>query len=80
MAMIGGDGASDLSPSGIEGVAYPLHRLAIAGLGVHMFDNCDLEALSEAAAGYDRWEFLLTVAPLPVPGGTGSPVNPIATF
>jgi len=80
VAMIGGDGASDLTPSGIEGVAYPLHRLALVGLGVHMFDNCDLEALSEAAARYDRWEFLLTVAPLPVPGGTGSPVNPIATF
>ncbi|MCH7803877.1 MAG: cyclase family protein [Acidobacteria bacterium] len=80
VAMIGGDGASDLTPSGIEGVAYPLHRLALVGLGVHMFDNCDLEALSEAAVRYDRWEFLLTVAPLPVPGGTGSPVNPIATF
>jgi len=80
VAMIGGDGVSDLTPSGIEGVAYPLHRLALVGLGVHMFDNCDLEALSEAAARYDRWEFLLTVAPLPVPGGTGSPVNPIATF
>ena len=25
-------------------------------------------------------EFLLTVAPLPIRGGTGSPVNPIATF
>jgi hypothetical protein len=45
-----------------------------------MFDNCDLEALSEAAAQRDRWEFLLTVAPIPIPGGTGSPVNPIATF
>ncbi len=80
VAMIGGDGTSDLTPSGIEGVAYPLHRLALVGMGVHMFDNCDLEALSEAAAHYHRWEFLLTVAPLPVPGGTGSPVNPIATF
>jgi hypothetical protein len=27
-----------------------------------------------------RREFLLTVAPLPIVGGTGSPVNPIATF
>ena len=27
-----------------------------------------------------RNEFLLTVAPLPIVGGTGSPVNPIATF
>jgi hypothetical protein len=27
-----------------------------------------------------RHDFLLTVAPLPIIGGTGSPVNPIATF
>ena len=27
-----------------------------------------------------RWEFLVTAAPLSVPGGTGSPLNPIATF
>ena len=80
IAMIGSDAANDVTPSGIEGNSYPLHRLAIVGLGVHMFDNCDLEALSEAAAQRDRWEFLLTVAPIPIPGGTGSPVNPIATF
>ena len=49
-------------------------------LGIHLFDNCDLEALAEAAASRKRWEFLLTVAPLPFRGGTGSPVNPIATF
>jgi hypothetical protein len=40
----------------------------------------ELEALSEAAAARNRWEFMLTVAPLPVPHGTGSPVNPIAMF
>ncbi len=30
-------------------MAYPLHRLAIVGLDVHMFENCDLEVLNEAA-------------------------------
>ncbi len=49
-------------------------------LGVYVFDNVDLEALAEAAQARKRWEFLLTVAPLPIRGGTGSPVNPIATF
>src|SRR5207249_1368112 len=38
------------------------------------------EALSAAAAVRKRWEFLLTAAPLPIRGGTGSPMNPIATF
>ena len=78
--MIGSDAASDVTPSGIKGNAYPLHKLVLVGLGVHMFDNCDLEALSKATADRNRWEFLLTVAPIAVPGGTGSPVNPIATF
>ena len=39
-----------------------------------------LEALSEAANREHRWEFLITAAPLTVGGGTGSPLNPIATF
>ncbi len=80
VAMIGGDAANDVTPSGIEGLAFPLHRLAIVALGVHIFDNADLEALSQTAARLNRWEFLFTVAPIPMPGGTGSPVNPIATF
>ena len=35
---------------------------------------------SRCALSSSRREFLLTVAPLPIVGGTGSPVNPIATF
>jgi hypothetical protein len=27
-----------------------------------------------------RYEFLMTFAPLPVEGGTGSPLNPLAIF
>ena len=45
-----------------------------------MFDNQDLEGLAAAAAERNRWEFILTIAPLPIPNGTGSPVNPIAIF
>ena len=45
-----------------------------------MMDNCDLEALGAAAAERGRWEFLLMVAPLAIPGGTSSPLNPIAVF
>ena len=46
-----------------------------------MFDNCDLQALGEAAAAErNPWEFLLMAAPLPIRGGTGSPLKPIAVF
>jgi kynurenine formamidase len=57
-----------------------LHNFVLEILGVHILDRADLEALSEAAAARNRWEFLLMVAPLPVPHGTGSPVNPLAVF
>jgi kynurenine formamidase len=80
VAVIGSDVASDVIPSGVEGVTLPIHQMVLVALGVHIFDNCDLEALSEAAARRNRWEFLLTAAPLAVTGGTGSPLNPIATF
>ena len=33
-----------------------------------------------AAARQNRWEFLLFAAPIPVPNGTGSLINPIAVF
>jgi kynurenine formamidase len=80
VAIIGSDAASDVAPSGIEGLTHPIHQLMLVAMGVHIFDNCDLEALSEACAKRNRWEFLLTAAPIAVEGGTGSPLNPIATF
>ncbi|MDQ2921586.1 MAG: cyclase family protein [Acidobacteriota bacterium] len=80
VAIIGSDVASDLLPSKIAGVSHPIHQLTLVAMGVYIFDNCDLEALSEACAKRNRWEFLLTAAPIAVVGGTGSPLNPIATF
>jgi len=40
-------------------------------LGIHILDRTDLEALSEAAASRNRWEFLLMVTPLALPNATG---------
>lgn len=80
VAMLGSDAASDVMPSGIDGVTHPIHQLALVAMGMPIFDNCDLEQLSREAAKRKRWEFLLTAAPLAVTGGTGSPLNPIATF
>ncbi|MDQ6676836.1 MAG: cyclase family protein [Acidobacteriota bacterium] len=80
IAMIGSDLGTDVVPSQVEGVPQPIHQLFLVAMGTPIFDNCDLEALSKAAASRNRYAFLLTAAPLPVPGGTGSPLNPIATF
>lgn len=80
IAMLGSDGASDVVPSGIEGMDFPVHLLVLHAMGVHIFDNCDLEALSQTAEKQQQWEFLLFAAPLAVQGGTGSPLNPIAMY
>jgi kynurenine formamidase len=77
VALLGSDHPQYVSPSPLRGA---IHDFALLYLGVHLFDNCDLEALAEAASARKRWEFLLTAAPLPIRGGTGSPLNPIATF
>ncbi|MFF9773889.1 cyclase family protein [Streptomyces sp. NPDC013978] len=80
IALLGGDGDSDVRPSPVAGVHSPVHALAVAAMGVPLLDNLDLEALADATAEAGRYEFLLVVAPLNVPGGTGSPVNPIAVL
>ena len=57
-----------------------LHDFALTMLGVHLLDRADFDDLAEAAAERNRWEFMLNIAPLPIPNGTASPVNPIAIF
>jgi kynurenine formamidase len=80
VALLGNDGVNDVQPSGIEGSPRPIHQLAIVALGLPLIDVMDLEAAAETAARLKRWEFLLTASAVPVLGGTGFPLNPIATF
>jgi kynurenine formamidase len=61
------------------GLAWTVH-CAIFAYGLAVVDNCDLGALARYCAEQRRYEFMLVVAPLPVVGGTGSPVNPIAVL
>jgi len=68
------------APPVVEAQTAPLHTILIAGLGMPIIDDLDPEALAEMCARLGRWEFMLMVAPLRVPNGTGSPVNPIAIF
>jgi len=78
--VIGTELAVDASPGPTGLPALAVHDFAMVELGIHVIDNCDLTALSETAATQRRWEFLVTVAPIPFRRGTGSPVNPIAMF
>jgi kynurenine formamidase len=80
VAIVGWDGHGEVMPSIVKGVDFPMHQLLLIAMGTPIFDNCDLEAVSEAAAQRKRWAFLVTASPLAIPHGTGSPLNPIATF
>ena len=79
-AMVGSDLALDVTPSGIEGLKGPAHDLAIVAMGMPILDAADFGPLSIECKKRGRWTFLLTMAPLAIPGATGSPVNPIAVF
>lgn len=79
-AVLGTDVGLDVVPAGVEGVVIPTHTVAIASMGLLIIDNADLEELAATAARLNRWEFMLSVAPIPVAGATGSVVNAIATF
>jgi kynurenine formamidase len=79
-AILGSDAAEDVHPSGVDQIAEPIHALVLVAMGMPIFDNLDLEAVSKEAARLNRWEFLVTAAPGAVPRATGSILNPIATF
>jgi kynurenine formamidase len=80
IAVAGSDACLDVLPSTVDGIVQPVHLILLVAMGTPIFDNFDFEALSAAAATRNRYTFLITTAPLSVPGGTGSPLNPIALF
>jgi kynurenine formamidase len=80
VSVLGGDGVHDPLPGGAryEGWPVPIHMCALAGMGLHLLDNLWLDDLAAACAAEGRWAFLISIAPLRIERGTGSPVNPIA--
>ena len=79
VSFIGADGPNDVSPSGLpQGVG--LHQLALVAMGISIFDNLDFERAVDEARRLNRYEFLLTAAPLRIEKGMGSPLNPLAIF
>jgi hypothetical protein len=68
----------DMRPSGVD-IAFTIHG-AVWAFGLALVDNAELGALAAACRSQGRHEFALCVAPLPIAGGTGSAVNPIAVL
>jgi kynurenine formamidase len=62
----------------LPGVMVPFHMLALCNLGIHLGEFWYLEELAADCAEDGVFEFLLVAQALPIAGGTGSPVNPLA--
>ncbi len=74
------DGDGETVPSNVEGMLYPIHPLQVAAMGMFASDSLQLEEVARACEEEGRFEFMVVGLPLRLPGGTGSPWNPIAVF
>jgi kynurenine formamidase len=74
------DGDGEAVPSVVDGITYPIHPLQIAAMGMLVADSLQFEELVAACEEERRYEFMVVGLPLRLPGGTGSPWNPIAIF
>jgi hypothetical protein len=67
-------------PQPYRRVPLPLHQVGLVAMGLVLLDNPTLTELVGVCHHLRRAAFLLMAAPLRIPNGTGSPVNPIAGF
>ncbi|HEY7466479.1 MAG TPA: cyclase family protein [Dehalococcoidia bacterium] len=80
IAVMGSDTGNDVSPAQYKTVTQPIHQVGITAMGLWILDNANLEDVAEACRQRNRWEFMVSIGPLPLHNTTGSPVNPIAVF
>lgn len=59
-----------------EGTIFPVHQRLIRDYGIPLLEGLVLKPLAEAGAR----EFLFMAAALPIVGGTGSPLTPVAVL
>lgn len=71
---------AEVRPNEVPNMLQPWHRLVIPNVGLTVGEMFNLEELAETCADSSRYSFFLTAPPLPITGGTGSPVNPVAIF
>ena len=76
--MLCGDGISDSLPPRPGHWSFPVHQIGIVGMGLHLIDNVRLDNLLTHCREHGQYDFLFSAAPLRIPGGTGSPINPVA--
>ena len=55
-----------------------MHEVGVVHMGLLLGEIFQLDALTAACAADGRYDFLLAAGPLPVRGGVGGAVNPVA--
>ncbi|MGD0105526.1 MAG: cyclase family protein [Rhodopila sp.] len=76
VAMVGADNfAIEVIPFP-TGTVFPVHQRLIRDYGIPLLEGLELAPL----AGHEQEAFLFVAAPLPVVGGTGSPLAPFAVL
>jgi kynurenine formamidase len=79
VAVYGGDCIEKL-PYPSERFTSAIHMIVLVAMGLPILDWPALTTLAETCARLDRYNFLLTTAPIRLPGGTSAPVNPLCIF
>ncbi len=68
----------EVIPSQREDAYLPVHLLHLVEMGMTQGQNWVLDALADDCAADGRYTFLLDATPLPLTGGVGTPLNPLA--
>jgi kynurenine formamidase len=64
--------------TGPDVVRMPVHEVGIVHMGLLLGEMFELDELARACAADGHYDFLLAAGPLPIRGGVGGPVNPLA--
>jgi kynurenine formamidase len=79
VSVYGGDCIEKL-PYPSESFTSAMHMIVLASMGLPILDWPSLTELARTCERLNRWDYLLTTAPLRLPGGTSSPINPLCIF
>jgi kynurenine formamidase len=69
----------EVRPNEID-MFQPLHVVTLVHGGIIFGENFVLDRLAHACATEGRHEFMLNMAPLPITGACGSPIDPLAVL
>jgi kynurenine formamidase len=76
VALVGADNFAIETLPFPEGTVFPVHQRLIRDYGIPLLEGLVLKTLAETGVG----AFLFVAAPLPIVGGTGSPLSPVAVL